>query len=264
MTFETLVTHGSDWIRWVDASGTEGREVPVFAEGLDVVLTQAPPDLRILKKPQSTILERPGQAGMVRLISAPVGPADVAPPPASFYTVQGKVHDPEGIFLPRAFQLNAGGGQGHTLSLYRSPAGMRLSSGGGLTGETCFEDGNIAPWVLLRVVVNLHPFPSLTCVALSDERGAFILPLHRLPPLPKGAPGTSWPALLSARASMHALADRPLDPGSLVAMDLGALVDGEPSFTAGLPVEVIPGVLHPIHSPQFPLPHARIVLKPRP
>lgn len=264
MSSETRISHGSDWIQWVEGTGTENSSVAVSAERLQVRLTQAPADLRVLSKARGSLLRRPVVPGMEALVQGTPTAEDLTRPAFTPYLVRGEVWDPEGVYLPRAFQVSAGGGSGHTLPLFRSPQGTRLGQGGAVVGETCFEDGRVAPWVLLKVVIDLTPFQAITCLAQSDARGAFLMPLTRLMPRPKGSPSPSWPARLTVKADPAATPATPADPSALVDMNLGILAADLPAFGSALDFAVTPDTLNAVHSPQFPPPTARIVLKPRP
>lgn len=245
MIVETLVLHASDFIEWLDASGPQAvarRTLP--AQNLDVRLTQAPSDLRLIHKSAGTALWRREPEGLCLVIDGEAMPADLVPPAEALYPLAGEVRDRAGIFLPRRFVLDAGRRAGHRLRLFRSPLGTRFCSAGGLHGRTLLEDGTPVPWALLELRVTPPLATPLDFVAQSDARGEFRLSLERLPSLTKDAPAPTYPATLTLRAAADGT-----NPDTLPAARVRGTGSGNAAFKTELKVDIAPGRIATLASP---------------
>lgn len=235
MIVETLVQHGSDFIEWLDASGPQPparRTLPAL--GLDVLITHGPADLSLLHKASCTALWRRRPEQLQRTVDGSAPAAELDPPAQALYLIRGKVRDFSGAFLPRHFTLEAGGGTGHRLRLFRSPLGTRFGSAGGLYGSTSLDDGTPVPWALLSLRVTPPLAEPVDFVAQSDERGEFRLSLERLPALTRDAPAHSYPATLTLQAAAGGT-----DPDSLPRAQV--LDSASSQFKGELALEIAPG-----------------------
>ncbi|BAL26821.1 hypothetical protein [Azoarcus sp. KH32C] len=243
MIVETLVLHASDFIEWLDASGPQGiARRNVDAQALEVRLSKAPADLKLIHKPAGTALWRREPQALLRAIDGEAGAADVVPPAEALYPLAGEVRDPAGVFLPRRFAFNAGRRVGHRLRLFRSALGTRLGRAGGLYGRTTLDDGTPVPWVLLELRVTPPLADPIDFVAQSDAHGEFRLSLERLPALTKDAPADTYPGVLKLRAAADGGDPDTLPPASVRA-------SGGSPFKAQLAVEVAPGRVATLASP---------------
>lgn len=245
MIVETLVLHASDFVEWIDASGVQGvprRTVP--AQGLDIRLTQAPSDLKLIHKTAGTALWRREPEGLCLVIDGEAMPADLVPPEEAVFAVAGEVRDRAGIFLPRRFAFDAGKRTGHRLRLFRSPLGTRLGSAGGLYGRLALEDGTPVPWALLELRVTPPLATPLDFVAQSDGQGEFRLSLERLPALTKDAPATTYSGTLKLRAAAGGM-----NPDSLPQARIRGAGSGNAAFKTELKVDIAPGRTATLASP---------------
>jgi len=243
MIFETLVLHASDFIEWLDASGSQGsvRRV-VAAQTLEIRLLQAPRDLELIHKTSGTALWRRTPAELRRVLAGEAPPADLVPPAEALFPITGEVRDPEGRFLPRHFAIDAGRRAGHRLRLFRSSHGTRFGRAGGLTGRTALDDGTPVPWALLALRVTPPLADPIEFVAQSDVHGEFRLSLERLPALTKDAPADTYPARVKVRAAAQGT-----DPDTLPAA-LVRTTGGTP-FMTELAVDIAPGRIATLASP---------------
>ncbi|HJV27965.1 MAG TPA: hypothetical protein VJ673_19955 [Aromatoleum sp.] len=243
MIVETLVLHASDFIEWLDASGPLGiARRSVDAQSLEVRLSQAPADLKLIHKPAGTALWRREPQELLRAVDGEANADDLVPPVEPLYPVQGEVRDPAGVFLPRRFAFNAGRRAGHRLRLFRSALGTRFGKAGGLHGRTTLDDGTPVPWALLELRVTPPLADPIDFVALSDAHGEFRLSLERLPALTKDAPADSYPGVLKLRAATDGG-----DPDMLPAVSVRTT--GGAPFKAQLTVGVAPGRVATLTSP---------------
>lgn len=245
MIVETLVLHASDFVEWLDASGVQAvprRTVP--AQALDVRLTQAPSDLKLIHKSAGTALWRREPEGLCLVIDGEAMPADLVPPDEALFAVAGEVRDRTGIFLPRRFAFAAGQRTGHRLRLFRSPLGTRFGRAGGLYGRTVLEDGTPVPWALLELRVTPPLATPLAFIAQSDGHGEFRLSLERLPALTKDAPATTYPATLKLRAAAGGT-----NPDSQPEARVRGTGSGNAAFKTELKVDIAPGRIATLASP---------------
>jgi len=261
---ETLVLHAADLLRWRDgtsaADPTDSAAMRLLERPVTLAFDDPPPDLAWLHKPGRTALWRRPTRDIVHGLATD---ADRQRPAAAPFALAGVVTDTRGAFLPRRFQLDIGAGEGHDLILYPSPAGTRFGSGGGLTGSLRFDllaahlpDPNAEPapepslrdarraaaWALVEVAVTVGDGDLRRFRAQANAFGDFRLSLWRLPPLPAGT--SAYPAELSVRAALGAVAQSPLDPGGLSAMQLAVVPPpAEPAAAAALPADAFAPVL---------------------
>ncbi|NTV11540.1 MAG: hypothetical protein HGA47_12310 [Zoogloea sp.] len=252
MILETLILHGSDWIEWVDASGRQDADRRVLSpRGLDIRLTRAPSDLRLVHKPSGSVLLRGEPADLRRSVPGRADAAALAPPVEAGYAVAGLLADPSGHFLPRPFSLTAGNAAGHRVRAYRSALGTRFGRGGGLLGRLALADGTPVAWALVRVTVSPPLVASTEFVAMADAHGEFRLALDRLRALNKDAHTPTYPALLSVFASAPAVPGEQPDPDLQPAARVATGVDGSgnPVFGDQLALAIAPGRIAAISSP---------------
>jgi len=252
MTAETTYRHGSDWIEWTEATGRDGaRRRPVAPDTLSIALSKAPADLRLVHGTSNTKLWRERVAGSTGLQTALLDTSLIPPAPATLYEMAGVLSDPAGIFLPRRFSIMAGGGNGHAVALYRSPAGTKGVSRCGIRGSLAWIDGTPAAWALVRVQVAPSVGPPLDFSAQADAFGDFLLPLDRVPALTKDAPSGTYTTRLRVFALPHVGRDSPLDPDTLPAVKVATGVNGsgKPVFAPKLTFQLTPGVPTPVQSP---------------
>lgn len=287
---ETLVLHAADLLRWRDgtsaADPTDAAAMRLLDWPMRVAFDDPPPDLAWLHKPGRTALWRRPTRDVVHGLATD---ADRRRPAAAPIALAGVVTDASGAFLPRRFRLDIGTGEGHDLILYPSPQGTRFGSGGGLTGSLRFDllaahlpDPNAEPapepflleakraaaWALVEVAVTVGDGDVRRFRAQTNAFGDFRLSLWRLPPLPAGT--SAYTAELSVRAALGALAQSPLDPDGLTAMQLAVVPPpAEPETAAPIPADafapvlslsLVPGAVQRV--PTAP-PH-RLALRPAP
>ena len=149
------------------------------------------------------------------------------------------MQDPKGLYNPRIFSVTAGAADGHRIVLYPTPLGARLSKAGGLKG-TLRWDGTetVVPWAILTLQVTNTLGAPMIFRAQSSDRGDFILPLKRLPPLPEGIDHYDAELTIAAPAT-DAVSD-PMDPGDLSPTLLGSLESAD-TFTASINMEILFG-----------------------
>jgi len=247
---ETTFRHGSDWIEWLEATGRQGaRRRPVSPQGLSITLSQAPPDLRMVHSRSGTKLWRERMEGSTGIQTKPLDTHLIPDAPTALFDVAGVFIDPAGIFLPRVFAFKAGDGNGHAVSLFRSPLGTRFVTGCGLRGTVLFADGTSAAWALVQVRVTPPVGAPLDFKAQADAYGDFLLPMDRVPALTKDAPSATY----STELRVFALPgrDSPLDPDTLPPVNLATGMDGSghPIFGQKLTFDLSPGTLTPLQSP---------------
>lgn len=248
MSVETLILHPSDFIQWFDASGAQaGAPRTLPAQDLDVRLTRAPVDLKLVHKTAGTALWRRRPETLGVLVDGIAAPADMAAPSEPLYPLAGEVRDRAGHFLPRRFAFHAGRRAGHRLGLFRSPLGTRFTRAGGLHGRTTDDGGAAIAWALVRLSVSPPLAGTIDFLARSDERGEFRLSLERLPALTRDAPAATYPATLTVQAATDP--DDPSDPDALPAARVRGTGDGDAAFKTHLTVDVAPGRIAPLTSP---------------
>lgn len=241
---ETNILHASDVIFWLDGtSAGDPADMLRIPVPLELRLTTRPNDLRVVHGVGRTaLLRRP----VNEIIDGVASEADKQRPVMPTYPLAGVVSDGAGRYIPRRFLIDAGQAAGHALVVYPSPLGTRLGPPGGLLGTLRFAGSEApVPWALLTLEVTTALAATLTFRCQADAGGDFLLPLHRLPPLPEGI--THYPATLGVTALLSANAGEALDPADLVTMELGAL-DSDGSFSSLIGLTVIPGEIRPIRS----------------
>ncbi|WP_058557762.1 hypothetical protein [Thiohalocapsa sp. ML1] len=278
---ETLVRHGSDLLRWRDATSAPDpdafADMALLARPVVVTFDDPPPDLVWLHKPGRTALwRRPTQDIVPGLASAAERARPAVDETRDLFDLHGVVADPVGSFQPRRFALRAGAGAGHDLLLYPSPQGTRFGGGGGLVGSLRFDllpEPAPAPapapapgpdpfltnprrpvaWALIEVAVTVGVGDIRRFRAQTNANGDFRLSLWRLPPLPAGT--ASYAAVMSVQAELAALPSSPIDPVALTAMRLAVVPPPDPNpdpapdpapiaasaFADTLAIAVVPG-----------------------
>lgn len=241
---ETNILHASDVIFWLDgtsaANSTDMLRIP---EPLELQLTVRPNDLQVVHGAGKTaFLRRPTN----EIIDGVASEADKQIPITPTYPIAGIVTDGAGRYIPRRFSIDAGNASGHALVIYPSPQGTRFGPAGGLLGTLRFDATEaVVPWALLTLEVTTALAATLSFRCQANGSGDFLLPLHRLPPLPEGI--DSYAANLSIAALASASADTPLDPADLVTMALGEL-DNDDTFSTPIDLTVVPGEIRLIRS----------------
>lgn len=245
---ETLVLHGSGWLEALDASGAQAQvRLPLPLPQMQLRLSRRPADLTLVPQPGGRLaLWRRQPATLRRTVDGAAAPADLAPPAQATFALEGDIVDPQGHFLPRAFALDAGGGTGRQLRLYRSGAGTAFGREGGLLGRVQAEGGAAVPWALLTLVVRPPLATALTYKAQADAHGEFRLALQRLPA--GTAPTTVYPATLSVQASAGAPVTSP-DPDTQPAVRLRTAAGADPAWAEEFSVDVAPGRVATLASP---------------
>ena len=209
---------------------------------ISLQLSARPTDLHYLHSAGKTALwRRPG----TEMIQGAPSEADKTRVTTPTFPLAGDAIDPEGRYIPRAFSIDAGNAAGHALVMYPTPLGTRFGRGGGLLGTLRFTDASIAPWALLTLLVSIPGGGTQTFRGQADHRGDFMLPMHRLPPLPEGI--DQYAAQLSIAALLSADPAIPLDTADLVAMDLEDLQSSN-SFSSPIGLDVVPGEIRLIRS----------------
>lgn len=247
-TLETLVLHGSGWLEALDASGAQAqarRLLPL--PQMQLRLSRRPADLTLVPQPGGRVaLWRRQPATLRRTVEGVATPVDLAAPAQATFALEGDIVDPQGRFLPRAFAVEAGGGAGRQLRLYRSNAGTVIGREGGLVGRVQTAGGVAVPWALLTLAVRPPLADALTYKAQADAHGEFRLALQRLPA--GTAPATVYPATLTVQASAGAPATSP-DPDAQPAAQLRTADGPDPAWADALLLDVAPGRVATLASP---------------
>lgn len=251
---ETVVLHASDVIFWLDAtSASTPDKLQRVDRPLDVEFNKSAPGfekIEVLHKPGRTAVWRngfaevfPGQ-GPGNQVARPTGSQRLRPTEATF-NLSGTVTDPTGRYNPRTFSVALGNAAGPVVSLYPTPIGTQLLSGG-LIGTLRLEaTGQPLPWAVVRLTVTLIGGASAEFQAQSDQHGDFMMAITRLPPLPASV--TAYAATLSVRGLASASANVPLDPSTLIPMEFAAL-DQAATFAQQLPLQIRPGAVSLLRS----------------
>lgn len=240
---ETNILHASDVIYWLDgSSGESTADMQRLSRPVSIQLSSRPPDLQYLHSPGKTALWRKPTDEMIQ--GAP-NESDKTRTDTPTFPVAGDVMDLEGRYIPRAFNISAGNAAGHGLVMYPTPLGTQFGKGGGLIGTLRFTDESITPWALLTLVVATPGGGSQTFRGQADHRGDFMLPMHRLPPLPEGI--DEYSAQLSITALQTADPTIPLDTADLVEMNLEDLHNSN-TFSNPIGLDVVPGEIRLIRS----------------
>lgn len=241
---ETNILHASDVLWWLDGSSGETPATMLrIPQPLSLQLSTKPRDLQVVHSAGKTALLRRPTAEM---ISGVASASDRQRPVEPLFTVAGSVSDDAGRYVPRTFSVNAGNGVGHSLVLYPSPLGCKFGPAGGLQGCVRFNgSGNPACWALLTLSVTTALGAILTFRGQANAAGDFMLALNRLPPLPEGI--NHYAAQLSIVALAAAQPGTPLDPSTLVAMNLGDL-SASNTFSSPIGLNVVPGEIRTIRS----------------
>jgi len=241
---ETNILHASDVIFWLDGTTAETpASMMRIAEPLALQLTTRPRDLQVIHGSGKTaFMRRPVNP----IINGIATTADKQRPVLPTFAVAGIVSDPAGRYIPRRFSIDAGNGVGHGLVMYPTPLGTRISPAGGLIGTLRFYGSNApVPWARLTLAVTNAVGVTLTFRCQAGDKGDFVLPVNRLPPLPEGI--DNYSAQLSIEALESASADTPIDPADFIPMDLGEL-DQENQFSSPISLTIVPGELRLIRS----------------
>jgi len=234
---ETNLLFASDLLVWLDGtSATDPAQMQRINSTVSVQFDNTrPADLQWRHSEGKTALWRRASA---RIVPGQADEVDRQALPDTPYTLSGSVSDNPGRYNPRRFEILAGNAQGHSLVMYPTPLGTAIGRGGALRGNLRFAaDGAPAVWAILTLTVNLGVAGNLQFRAQADRHGDFVVPMHRLPPLPQGV--VNYAATLSVRALADAVADTPLDPADLIDMQLGRL--NAAGFAAAIDLTVLPG-----------------------
>lgn len=249
---ETLVLHGSGWLEAQDASGVQGEaRRPVPLQRLQLRWTRAPSDLSVAAQPGGRlVLWRRRPEGLRRVVAGSAAPADLAAPAEPPFALQGRLDDPQGQYLPRHFSVQAGGGAGHRLRLYRSNAATAFGAEGGLHGRVQTADGQPLPWALLSLRVEPPLAAPLDYITQADAHGEFRLALQRLP---AGAtPQARFPARLGVRGARVDDSGLPPDPDLQPAASVRTGSGADPRWRVNLRFDVAPGRIAVLVSPGQP------------
>ena len=217
---ETIVTHGYGALYFVDAAVGDFASAESLL-GLDErpQVTFSPAVRGLLTTPKIGALALSFEEGQTLARTETLSIPDLPSPPArSALTLSGVVAGQSRRWLARAFAVTVSRGQRATLGLFRSPAGTQIGDGGALVARLGTDTGRPAPWCILTLSVQIPPETTLVCRAQSDAHGDVVLPLRRVPPLPKGV--ADYAATLAVRWNPSATAELPVDPESFVAGQL--------------------------------------------
>ena len=255
---ETVVLHASDVIFWLDASSDSTPDkLQRVDRPLDVKFDRSVPgfeNIEVLHKPGKTAVWRAGFAEVYPQVTPgqPAGPRVVRPtgsqrirPTEPTFNLSGTVSDPSGRYNPRTFSVSLGNAAGPVVSLFPTPIGTDLMSGGLIGTLRLAATGQPLPWAVVRLSVTLIGGTSAEFQAQADENGDFMLSVTRLPPLPESV--TSYAATLSVRGLATASAATPLDPATLTPMEFAAL-DQAATFAQQLPLQIVPGAVSLLRS----------------
>jgi hypothetical protein len=251
---ETVVLHASDIIFWLDAtSAATPDELQRVDRPLNVEFDKSAPgfqNVEVLHKPGKTAVWRngfaevfPGQ-GPGNQVVRPTGSQRVRPTEATF-SLSGTVSDPSGRYNPRTFSIAVGNAAGPVVSMYPTPIGTQLLSGGLIGTLRLAATGRPLPWAVVRLNVTLIGGASAEFQAQSDQNGDFTMAVTRLPPLPASV--SAYDATLSIRGLATASAETPLDPSTLIPMEFAAL-DQAATFAQQLPLQIRPGAVSLLRS----------------
>lgn len=243
---ETVVTHGWGALTFVDA--TTGRtddlasRLPID-EVPHVELRNAPRGLVTIRKRAVLALSFEEGSVLEGDASGEI-PEFLAPPEREPLALSGVVRGSTERWLPRAFALSLQRGERASIELFPSPFGVQVGTGGALIARLGKLSGEPVPWAIVTLSVEVPPDTIIVCRGQSDARGDLVLPMRRVPPLPKGV--DDYAATLSVRFKPDADPELPLDPSELVP---GKLVGPDsPAEAAAIALRVRPGVRQRISS----------------
>jgi hypothetical protein len=263
IVLETLVSHGSDFIEWIEGSGrSDAASRSIAADGLGVVLTSAPKDLTLLHRRGSTVLLRRLPATLHQTLDGRPPDALLLPPTVTPYTVAGDIADSRGVYQPRRFSLQFGSTVGKKLKLYRSSAGTSYGQAGGIFGTLRYAPTRPAAWARVQLTVTTPLGKTIEFVAQADANGEFALAFDRLP-LPTLDTAATYQSRLKVFALNNVVDGKvppPLNIDELPAARVATGKDGQQRsrFAAELPFRITPGVIRRIISPD----HAELLLAP--
>jgi hypothetical protein len=242
--FETVVLHATDVIYWLDGTTADDENKMLRIDRpLHVDFTERPRDVKTLSNAGRTAFWRDAHGSIVNGVATEQQRTRPAIAP---FTAAGVVRDVRGTYNPRVFSVSLGSGDGHAVPLYRSPAGTRFPSAGGLLGTLRLADTNSpVPWALLELSVELSATDTMIFRAQANQNGDFALTLNRLPPLPESV--EAYSAQLSVSADLTAEAGTPVNVDSLEAALLGAL-DAADSFLEQIDLDIHPGDVQRVNS----------------
>lgn len=238
---ETLIHHASDWIDWVDASGSSDHQ-PLITNPLQLQLDDAPRDLRLISHNGRTRLWRQQPDALHQVVEGRASEAQLAYPATASFAIAGEIRDQQRRFNPRRFALSAGNAAGHSVELFRSPLGSRIGAGGALRGNARFDANTPASWAVLSITVTPLVGPALSFRAQADHAGDFVLAMHRLPALAKDITPRVYDAELSAQALLAASDTDIADPDQFVAAEIGD-TENDTLFATTIEFTVSPGAV---------------------
>lgn len=236
---ETNILHASDVLYWLDGSThSDPNEMQRIAHPLAVSLVDFPKDLKLVHSAGKTgLLRKPTQD----IIDKRATEAQTAFVAGSDFTLSGKIIDPRNFFNARLFSITAGAANGHPMVLYPTPIGSRVTAVGALYTSLRWEaSGEPVPWAIATLTVTIPGMPDPQVYrGQSDHRGELIIPWSRIPPLSTGQ--THYSATLSLQALDSATGATPIDPSSLVAVELESLSSATTFSNLLTGLHVVPG-----------------------
>lgn len=263
---EIPLRHGSDYVCCYDATGYSAQDHrPVVRNGWQLILHQAPRDLRMLSVGHKLKLFRNTPDTLPAITT--YDKTDYTRSVVETYTLAGSIESTNRHFNPRRFVINAGQGDGHWLALYRSPLGTVIPSAGALMGTLMIDEGNDQPvkpaaWALVSAVVTPTVGDAMQFTAQADAHGDFILPLNRIPPLTADAPSSTYSVVYTAKIASQN--NETLDnasgtnPEQMIEADIESF-NNAGDFLPTIEFNVMPGITMQIKSKNKPF----IVLRQR-
>jgi len=255
---ETVIHHASDWIDWIDASGSLTSR-PRVNNPLQLVFSKSPTDLTVISQKGRTRLWRGAQEALHLSVNGRASDAQLAYPATPTFILAGEVRDQQRRYNPRKFSITAGNAAGHSIELFRSPMGTRFASAGGLRGNVRFQDNSPASWAILSIEVTPLVGSKLKFRAQADLHGDFVLAMDRLPALAKDVAHKQYTAKLTALALKAASGQEITDPDTFASAqiqdpdpDPPPDDDDEPVFANSIDLTVSPGTVATLTSKDQP------------
>lgn len=197
----------------------------------------------------------------------PVTSNELQPGAALLTRIEGTLVDPGRQFNPRWFgrdllALNVAELGQNAIGLFRHTQATRLSVGGSVRGNLQWESGEVVPWAIVSLSLQLQSPPPgedeepappsivLLLQAQANQFGDFVLSLNELPALEFDMPMPIYSAQL--RVQRCAIKSGFPDPDDLQSLDLLALLaEGDTAvFTDTISFQLRPGEHRPLHSHQ--------------
>jgi hypothetical protein len=254
---KTVIHHASDWIDWIDASGSVGPQRRIN-DRLELSVGESPADLQLISRDGRTRVWRAQQEALHLSVAGRASEAQMAYPSAATFSLAGEVRDGQHRYNPRRFSITVGDASGHSVELFRSPFGTRFASAGGLRGNARFEDGKPASWAVFTIVVTTFEVtgqPELTNTvsfrAQADRHGDFVLAMDRLPALNKSGAPQHYKSELTALALASASGSDIADPDGFVPAQIRSPADAA-NFATPIQLNVSPGTVSTLTSKDQP------------